>query len=154
MRSIGHERAGLPPATAQIPGPLVQRQVSTGCMTLWGYLLGTLPRARVFPVHVPWLVCWLEAHRRARHRPAALLATSRRIACISAVPLLASPLSAPRPRPCQVMLHIPDPHSKAYVYATSWWNADTVDQYLRCGVLLACCCQVGRASITDATPEL
>lgn len=60
MRSIGHERAGLPPATAQIPGPLVQRQV---------------------------------------------------------------------------MLHIPDPHSKAYVYATSWWNADTVDQYLRC----ACC---------------
>ncbi|PRW45747.1 chorismate lyase isoform B [Chlorella sorokiniana] len=56
MRNIGHERAGLPPATAQIPGPLVQRQV---------------------------------------------------------------------------MLHIPDPHSKAYVYATSWWNADTVDQYLR-----------------------
>lgn len=48
------------------------------------------------------------------------------------------------------MLHIPDPHSKAYVYATSWWNADTVDQYLRCGVLLACCCQVGRASITGA----
>ncbi|GAB4816010.1 hypothetical protein N2152v2_003056 [Parachlorella kessleri] len=24
----------------------------------------------------------------------------------------------------QVFLHIPDPHSKAYVYATSWWNAE------------------------------
>ncbi|EFN54688.1 hypothetical protein CHLNCDRAFT_135316 [Chlorella variabilis] len=31
----------------------------------------------------------------------------------------------------QVLLHIPDPHSKAYVYASSWWSADTVDQYLR-----------------------
>lgn len=33
------------------------------------------------------------------------------------------------------MLHIPDPHSQAYVYATSWWNADTVDQYLRWAVV-------------------
>ncbi|PSC72581.1 chorismate lyase [Micractinium conductrix] len=31
----------------------------------------------------------------------------------------------------QVMLHIPDPHSRPYVYATSWWNADTVDDLLR-----------------------
>lgn len=35
------------------------------------------------------------------------------------------------------MLHIPDPHSKAYVYASSWWNEDTVDQYLR--YALPCC---------------
>jgi chorismate lyase len=31
----------------------------------------------------------------------------------------------------QVLLRIPDPRSKAYVYAASWWAADTVDQYLR-----------------------
>lgn len=104
MRSIGHERAGLPPATAQIPGPLVQRQVSTGCMTLWGYILGTLPcaRARVSSVHVPWLLCWLEAHRRASVRlpHAALLAP--------AFPLLASPPAiqhcvrpAPAPAPAR-----------------------------------------------------
>lgn len=29
------------------------------------------------------------------------------------------------------MLHIPQHTPKPYVYATSWWNADTVDQYLR-----------------------
>ncbi|KAL4419142.1 hypothetical protein ABPG77_002655 [Micractinium sp. CCAP 211/92] len=31
----------------------------------------------------------------------------------------------------QVLLHIPDPHSKAYVYASSWWSAATIDEYLR-----------------------
>eukprot|EP00887_Chlorella_sp_A99_P000027 scaffold16.g27.t1 len=31
----------------------------------------------------------------------------------------------------QVLLHIPDPHSRPYVYATSWWSEATVDQYLR-----------------------
>jgi hypothetical protein len=39
----------------------------------------------------------------------------------------------------QVLLHIPgapQPSSQAFVYATSWWNADTVDSYLRC----ACGC--------------
>lgn len=55
MKNIGEERSGLPAATGQLEGPLVQRQV---------------------------------------------------------------------------LLHIPGPHSKAYVYATSWWNAATVDEYL------------------------
>lgn len=32
----------------------------------------------------------------------------------------------------QVLLHIPDPHSRAFVYAASWWSAATVDRYLRC----------------------
>ncbi|KAI3425032.1 hypothetical protein D9Q98_008410 [Chlorella vulgaris] len=56
MRDIGDQREGLPPQTAAIEGPLVQRQV---------------------------------------------------------------------------LLHIPDPHSRAYVYASSWWSAATVDQYLK-----------------------
>jgi hypothetical protein len=34
----------------------------------------------------------------------------------------------------QVLLHIPDPHSRAFVYAASWWSAATVDRYLRCAV--------------------
>ena len=33
----------------------------------------------------------------------------------------------------QVLLHIPDPRSRPYVYATSWWSEETVDRYLRWG---------------------
>lgn len=31
----------------------------------------------------------------------------------------------------QVLLHLPDPLHCAYVYATSWWSADTTMSYLR-----------------------
>ena len=43
------------------------------------------------------------------------------------------------------MLHIPDPHSRPYVYATSWWNADTVDDLLR-QVTPAAAARVGTAA--------
>lgn len=56
MAKVGADRGGLPPGTALLPGPLVQRQV---------------------------------------------------------------------------LLRMPDPQGPAYVYAASWWNADSVDDYLR-----------------------
>lgn len=31
----------------------------------------------------------------------------------------------------QVLLHLPEPLNRAFVYATSWWNADTVEEYLK-----------------------
>lgn len=31
----------------------------------------------------------------------------------------------------QVLLRLPDPLDRAYVYAASWWNAATVNSYLR-----------------------
>ncbi len=42
-----------------------------------------------------------------------------------------TPPTPPWPPRLQVLLHIPDPHSKAYVYASSWWSAATIDEYLR-----------------------
>jgi len=32
----------------------------------------------------------------------------------------------------QVYLHLPDPLNRSYVYATSWWQEDAVDEYIRC----------------------
>ena len=52
------------------------------------------------------------------------------------------PGSPPTLYTVQVLLHIPgapQPSSQqAFVYATSWWNADTVDRYLRCACLSVC----------------
>ena len=31
----------------------------------------------------------------------------------------------------QVLLHLPEPLNRAFVYAASWWNADTVEEYLK-----------------------
>lgn len=31
----------------------------------------------------------------------------------------------------QVFLHLPEPLDQAFVYAASWWNADTVEEYLK-----------------------
>ena len=56
MKDIGEARDGLPPSAAQVPGPLLQRQV---------------------------------------------------------------------------LLPLPDPLGRSYVYAASWWNAETVNSYLR-----------------------
>ena len=31
----------------------------------------------------------------------------------------------------QVLLHLPEPLNRPFVYAASWWNADTVEEYLK-----------------------
>jgi chorismate--pyruvate lyase len=31
----------------------------------------------------------------------------------------------------QVLLHLPEPLNRPFVYAASWWNAETVEEYLK-----------------------
>lgn len=31
----------------------------------------------------------------------------------------------------QVLLHLPEPLDRPFVYAASWWNAETVEEYLK-----------------------
>lgn len=126
MRNIGDEREGLPHETELIPGPLVQRQVRGragwgGCgarsyvkegLPAW---LGRMPRGG-------WACSSARQRRTARHGKASSQRTGR---CVGRWHSWACPYDA------QVFLHIPDPHSKPYVYATSWWNAEEVESYLR-----------------------
>jgi hypothetical protein len=58
----------------------------------------------------------------------------------------------------QVLLRLPAPVEGAYVYAASWWAADTVDQYLRRapphGVLRAPCCAFNHATLIGGSQLL
>lgn len=99
MRSIGHERAGLPPDTAQIEGPLVQRQVSVGLpveAAVWfsscGMASACLARRAAVPAPFP-------SHCPARS--------------------LHAPDLPDFLHPKLLSLHILDPHSKAFKPSSS-----------------------------------
>lgn len=56
----------------------------------------------------------------------------------------------------QVLLHLPEPLNRAYVYAVSWWNADTVERYLKyvCAVRFAVLMLIDRYLRTCLNAEI
>ncbi|GLC59123.1 hypothetical protein PLESTB_001450700 [Pleodorina starrii] len=106
MRNVGWTLEGLPPGTELIPGPRVQRQVLLRC-----------PEPRP-----PSGASELTASRRDGIRGGRNGEAPTGVAGQS--PPQSSPQSSPLPPQSSSAL-------QPLVFASSWWNADTIDEYLR-----------------------